>query len=281
MPSALTSPVSGGSPNPVGSLTASAKPLDESADWQAFGVEHVPEACQGAWVWQKCSEVDGETVAAKPLNDGVDAVRFQPFLVEANAAACPGGIQRDSGVLAERASRILKWNASRQIGLAFSSATPDGYPNVNPNLTDSAVDATPGGGPANLVNTISGLLEDAIACGLNGDLFIHAPHWTLPHWLTRQLVEQVGSTFKLGGHTVVLDQGYANEPPNGGPNAGVGEAWIYVTSPVEYATGSVVQLADITDGYELRLNRANKMAAQLAIYRFDPCCVRAARARVC
>lgn len=284
MPSALDSPVTGGNPNPVGSLTASARPLPEDADWQAHGVSHDPEACQRAWVWQRCSDVvpDGDPeegdVVSKPLNGGIEPVTFLPFLIEANAAC--EGISRNRGVLDDRAKRTLQLNASQQIGRAFSSALPDGYANVNPNLTNSATDIT-GAGPSSLVNTLQSLLREAVECGLSGDLFIHAPHWTLPRFLEDTQIVQVGQTFKLGGHTVVLDQGYTNEGPDEAPAAAADEAWLYISGPVEYATGPIQSLADMTEHVRLQLNTANAMAAQLGIYRFDPCCVKAARARIC
>ena len=40
-------------------------------------------------------------------------------------------------------------------------------------------------------------------------------------------------------------------------------------------------LEDATRGVTTRENRANVIAAQLAIYRFDPCCVFAALVQVC
>src|SRR3990172_871737 len=266
--------VAGGAPNLLGSLTAAARLLPENADWEAFGVSYVPENCGFPWVWQAC------TVGEKPLNPGVDAVEFKPFLVEYNAQSC-AGIPGDWQQYADRAKRGLAVRAGNAIDFALSSSAPDGQPNDSPSLPTTATDVTPGGGPASILNTVSGLIQEAYACGATGELFIHAPAWTLPHWLASTLLTQVGLVFKLGPHTVVLDQGYANEEPTGGVPAGTGEAWIYVSGPVEYQTGSIQILEDTTKGVSPRLNRANVIAAQLAIYRFDPCCIYAALAKVC
>lgn len=279
MASRLETAVTGGSPNLLGSLTAAARPLPQDATWEAFGVSHTPENCGKEWVWQACTVATDED--PKPLNPGVDAVTFKPFLVEYNAASCPDGIAGDRLSLDARARRGLALRASKGIAFALSSSAPDGQPNDSPNLPGLAVDVTPGGGASSLVNTISGLLQEAEACGLNGEKYIHAPGWTLPHFLQSTLLTQVGNVFKMGPHTVILDQGYSNEAPTGSPAAGVGQAWIYVTGPIEYATGAITALDDTTGGYETRLNRANIIAAQLAIYRFDPCCVFAALAQVC
>lgn len=285
MPSALTTPVVAGSPNPIGSLTASSKLLPEDADWQALGIQHDPELCQQAWVWQKCSVVvpDGDPeegdVVAKPLNEGIEAVEFQPFLIEANAASCEGLLGRLE-LLDPRARRTLQWNASRQLARAFSHPFPDGYANVNPNLTNTATDITDAG-PSSLTNTIQDLLKRAIDCGATGDLTIHAPAWTLPRFLEEYLIEQVGSTFKMGPHTVVLDYGYPNIGPIGSADAEADEAWIYVTGPVEYALDRVFVPEQAAQGIAIRLNDKDVLAMQLAIFRFDPCCVFAARARIC
>lgn len=279
MASRLNTAVTGGSPNLLGSLTAAARPLPEDADWTAFGVSYTPENCGKAWVWQECTEATDDD--PKPLNTGVDAVTFKPFLIEFNAASCDGGIAGDWDQLSARAKRGLDTRTSRGIALALSSSAPDGVANDSPNLPGSATDVTPGSGPASIVNTITGLLQDSVDCGANGELFIHAPHWTLPHILKEFLVTQIGSVFKVGPHTLVLDQGYTNEEPTGADPAGDGEAWIYVTGPVEFAKTPVQPLDDTSHGFQTRLNSANVIAAQLAIYRFDPCCVFAAKAKVC
>lgn len=276
MPSALDNPVTGGAPNLLGSLTAAARRLPEDADWMAYGVSHVPENCGSEWVWQAC------TVGDKPLNEGVAAVTFHPFLIEFNAASCEGGIpSRELSQLEKRATRGLALRLTRGIAHAISSSEPDGSPNESPNLPELAIDATPGGGPGNLACSIAGLLEDAEACGLTGEAFIHAPGWMLPHFLAAQLITQVGNVYKMGPHTVVLDQGYSNEAPTGGAAAAPGQAWIYVTGPIEYATGPVRPLGDTTGYLQTRLNAANAIAAANAIYRFDPCCVYAALVQAC
>lgn len=224
-----------------------------------------------------------EVVIDKPENAGVDSVEFHPFLAEYNARSC-GGIAGDWAALADRAKRGLAVRTGRVIAEVLSSSAPDGNANESPSLPTVATDVTPtllDGGPAGLVNTVAGLLQEALACGANGELFIHAPHWTLPFWLNDTLITQVGNVFKLGPHTVVLDQGYTNESPVGSPDAAVGEANIYVTGPIEYTTGTAQLLDDTTRGVSTRLNQANAIVAQLAIYRFDPCCVFAARAKVC
>lgn len=281
--------VTGGAPNLLGSLTAAARPLPENIDWQGFGTSHVVENCGLAWVWQACTIADAEN--PKPLNPGAPAVEFHPFLVEYNAASCDGIVTgADSGDLADRAKRGLAVRISRAIDYALSSSAPDGVQNESPNLPDAAVDVTPITGPGALVCTLAGLIQDAYACGATGELFIHAPAWTLPVFLANTLITQVGNVFKLGPHTVVFDQGFSNQAPTGvgsdpdvapSPAAAAGEAWIYISGPVEVATGTIQVLDDTTGGVDTRQNRANVIAAEIAIYRFDPCCVFAALVSVC
>jgi len=287
MPSRIDIGVTGGAPNLLGSFTASARPLPENVEWQRGGTDHTPENCGFPWVWQGCPRDDEDP--EKPLNEGADDVTFRPFLVEYNAQSCVG-IPGDWNQLEARARRGLAVRLSNGIALALSSSAPDGTPNQNPNLPDSAIDVTPLAGPSDLVHTLAGLLQDAFACGLTGEVFIHAPAWTLPWFFNNTQITQVGSVFKLGPHTVVFDQGYTNEGPTGlgsdpdvpaSPAAGPGQAYIYVTGPFEYATTAIQVLDDTTRGVSPRLNRANVIAAQLAIYRFDPCCVFAALAEAC
>jgi hypothetical protein len=269
--------VTGGTPNLLGSFTAAARPLPENTDWQAFGTSHVPENCGDAWVWQPCAS---EVVAEKPLNPGVDAVAFKPFMVEFNAASCDG-IPADHADLEARARRGLAVRVGHAIDRALSSSLPDGSPNESPNLPESADDETPVAGPGGIICTIGGLIQEAYDCGATGELFIHVPAWTLAAFLKLNALTQVGTVYKFGPHTVIFDAGYSNEGPTGSPAAGPGEAWMYVTGPFEYATGPIKILDDTTGGVSPRLNRANIIAAQLAIYRFDPCCVKAARITVC
>lgn len=286
MGSTIDTGVTGGSTNLLGNLATAARPLPDNVNWQAFGVSFVPENCGDAWVWQACTSTDD---GDKPLNDGVAAVQFDPFLIEYNAQNC-SGIPSDWDKLSDRAKRGISLRYSNALALALSSSTPDGQQNTNPNLPDTAVDVTPVGGPSSLVNTLAGLIQDAYDCGATGELFLHAPAWTLPYFLREQLLTQIGNVFKLGPHTVIFDQGYTNEGPTGvgsdpdvapSPVAVPGQAYIYVSGPIEYATGSIQILDDTTKGVSPRLNRANVIAAQLAIYRFDPCCIFAALAKVC
>ena len=221
-----------------------------------------------------------QLATSKPLNPGVDDVRFKPFLAEYNAASCPGGVAVDWDQLEGRARRGLPVRTSNVLAQALSSSTINGDPNDSPNLPTVANVIA---GTAGLVNVVAGLLEEAIDCGLTGEAFIHAPHWTLSHWLTQFAgsIQQVGSAYKIGPHTLVLDQGTTGEAPIGEAAAAVGQAWIYISGPIEYATGSTQVLTDTTRGVTVRENTANVMVAQLAIYRFDPCCVFAALAEVC
>jgi len=286
MPSRLDIGVTGAAPNLLGSLTAAARPLPENAEWMAFGVSHTPEHCGKPWVWQECTEATDED--PKPLNEAESPASFRPFMVEYNAQSC-SGIPGDWHELEARARRGLAGRVSNGIARAISSASPDGQQNQSPNLPDAAVDIT-GVAPAGLANTIAGLLQDSFDCGATGEQWIWLPAWVLPHLLEAQLVTQVGNVYKLGPHTVILDQGFTGAPPTGvgsdpdvpaSPDAATGQAWVYVSGPVEFATGPTTILDDTTRGVSPRLNRANVIAGQLAIYRFDPCCVFAALAAVC
>lgn len=386
MPRTVDTGVSGGAPNLLGSLTASARVLDANVEWQAYGTSHVPENCGFAFPWQRCAEaavtagtpgvneVQGVTIIAasggtftltfdgfttapiaydasvaavqaalnalpnvepgdlvvsgvpgawvitaggqyaftnipqitidptglvegegfdaftettteglppgKSFNDGVAAVEFTPFLVEYNAQSCDG-IPGDWEALSDRARRGLAVRVSSAIAKALSSSILDELPNENYNLPTLATDITPGGVAEPVACAIRRLIQEAYGCGATGELFIHVPAFLVPVLLQTTLITQVGNVWKLGPHTVVADQGYTNENPVGSVAPVDGEAYIYVSGPIEYATGQAQILEDTTGGVSPRLNRANVIAAQMVIYRFDPCCVYAALAEAC
>lgn len=275
MASRIDTGVTGGAPNLLGSLTAAARPLPEDADWQAFGVSHVPENCGAAWPWQHCT--DG-VANDKPLNPAVPPASFEPFLAEYNAQC--EGMAFDLDGLVRKAENGLKVRSSFVLAQVLSSSTPDGQPNANPNLPELAQPVS--SSPENLACAVAALIDAATISGVVGELFFHAPAWTLPMWLKDGLIEAVGNVYKMGPHTVVLDQGYIGEEPTGEAASSAPEsAWVYVTGPVEYAAGPVQTMADTTRGMEVRQNVANAIAAQLMIYRFDPCGVHAALVPVC
>ncbi len=285
---AVLAPTVVGFSAPVGtSFTADGRISDAAVYPAALSIEQVdahvaamPESPELSCAVTVVTTGAPEVVAFdKPLNAGVDAVEFRPFIVEYNAQSC-GGIPGDWDQLANRAKRGLAVRVSNAIALALSSSTPDSLPNQNPNLPELGTDVTPEDGPIGIVPTLEALIAAVYDCGLNGEVWIHAPAWLLPVLLNAQLITQVGSVWKLGPHTVVVDQGFANEAPTGADPATDGQAWLYATGPFEYATGPVNVLEDTTRGVTTRENRANVIAAQLALYRFDPCCVVAALTEV-
>lgn len=287
MASGLDTAVTGGAPNLPGSLAAAARPLPENADWQAYGVEHVLENCAQAWVHQQCS--DPET--GLPLNDGAPKAHFHPFLAEFNVASCTGGFPQTYEQMSAVAKRGMTNRLTVALETAISASAPDGSANESPNLPDSAVDVTGDDPATSIACAVGALLAAARSCGANGEAFIHAPDWLLPHFLAEHLLTQVGNVFKLGPHTVVFGQGYVNEGPTGvatdpdtptaSPGPTGGQAYLYLSGPVEFAAGAVQVLDDTTRGRDVLQNAANVMAVQLAVYRFDPCCVQAILVEPC
>lgn len=217
----------------------------------------------------------------KPLNAGSDPYTFAPFLVEYNSQACDAGsIPNNWDELEARAKRGLQVRAGTIIAEVLSSSEVHGDPNDSPNLPTAATVVNPDA--VGLQCALAKLIEAAYAAGATGELFFHAPAWALPAFLSETQIVQVGNVWKLGPHTVVLDAGFSNEAPTaGGEDAEPGQAWIYVSGPVEVATGQVQVAPDTARGVSQRLNQANVIAAELAIYRFDPCAVNAALVDIC
>jgi hypothetical protein len=94
--------------------------------------------------------------------------------------------------------------------------------------------------------------------------------------MTLNLVEFEDGKYRLGGHTIIVDN-YQNIGPTGSPPPAANEVYIYATGPVEYKLGENVDIAQFTG----RTNEGIVLAEQLAILRFDPCCSYAILAEIC
>lgn len=199
-------------------------------------------------------------------DDKGDPAEFDPFLVGASVK-CSGA--PDVADLKQLANIKLARGRSGQFARELYASAVG-----NPDLETSATDITPGTTPC-VDKAIAGLLTTAADCG-GGDITIHAPTVVLASLMSFNLVSFEDGRYRLGGHTIIVDD-YGNLPPTGGPAAVAGEAWIYATGPVEYALGAKPD----TEHFTGRLNESVVVAQQLAILRFDPCCSYAILASIC
>lgn len=152
----------------------------------------------------------------------------------------------------------------------------------NPDLRNTAEDVT-GLTTAVLANSLQPLIADLQDEGIT-EILIHAPRFTIPAFLKEQLIEPVGGRWMIGGLIPISFDSYPNQGPvtlgNGVETPPDGEAWIWATSPVEWAVGATETTVS-TDGIASQQNTAIALAQQLGVLRFDPCKVKAVQAQVC
>lgn len=253
---------------PGGLLQSSAElVVPAGADWQR-GVNFSASCGGSVGVWAACPPSDDKTAAAAGSN-----VSFGTFQLYAEVE-CEGGFGRAQ--IEELADLDLQKGSSAALARELAGNISG---NGNPSLQSSAIDRTSLAGPQSLSNSLQALLGAQCECEI-GDLMIHAPVWTLPEWLKNDLVEWDGTRYRLGAYVVSFDC-YPNIGPDDAegdtPLPGSGDVWLYVSGTVETRLDTVTKFTDI----EERLNITTAMVERLALLRFDPCCVRAVKAKVC
>lgn len=203
------------------------------------------------------------------ISEKGDPVEFDPFLLYAGVT-CSGAPD-----LADL-EQLAKIRLRRGMSASLANQLLQSHPDVgNPDLVTLASDITPLGGAPCMNNAIAGLMTTAQGCG-GGELTFHAPIVALASLMQYDLVEFADGKYRLGGHTIIVDL-YENIGPAGSPVAGANEVYIYATGPVEYKLGATIDISHFTG----RTNEGIVLAEQLAIMRFDPCCVYAIRAEIC
>lgn len=231
---------------------------DIPADWEG-GVSFTPR-CGTTGVWPKCPSVGRANKSVGSTSKPAD-VSFDPFMLYSHVNC--GGQPFETELL-DQANHALRVQQSMQLArqLVFSDPDVD-----NPDLATTAEDITLtnslGAAPQRLRNSLGGLLTHAVECGM-GEAVIHIPVVAMPHALSSGVEYRDGKYFL--GHIPVSFDDYGQ--PDGSPNAG-DNAWIYLTGPVEVGIGSPLE----SSVYENRLNQSTVLVEQLAILRFDPCCM--------
>ncbi len=263
----------------AGSLISSALRLPGDIEWSnESGLEWLPEACGPASRFLYCD-------AEQPDKDNSvvpDAMQARPFVIYYPEGCSPLAVD------------FSEWEARARNGLtahesaALAQELMQSYGGVNLDLVTAATDVSaPSGTPNRIPQTIMGLIQAMVQCNYTGDIMFHAPAWTLPMFLLDTELTLTNGVYKLGHHTVIFDAGYPNAAPTDADaenEIGVdGVAWIYATSPVEYALGPVMEGggAESKKGASARQNSVYVVAERAAIVRFDGCCVFAALAGVC
>jgi hypothetical protein len=250
-----------------GGLLSVARPLPASYDDWRQGVNFNSD-CAVNVGYSLC--FDPEDATDKTITSVGDVLVFAPFMLY-SGAECSQWIPGDELMALARSGmeRGLSAKFSRQLQ---EDASGSGSPSMN----SVATDITPGS-PADVTNTLSGLLSSALECGIQ-DLVFHANLRILPFLMEKDLLEWDDTLgyYRFGQYPFVLDD-YGSTGPGAVDEADSSEAWIYVTGPIEFAVGD--EYSPEHDPL-VRQNDSVKLVERLGILRFDECCVQAALAKV-
>ena len=253
-----------------GGLLSAARSLPASFDeWR-----------QGVGFWSNCQSDVGLSVCVEPAeaptklvaDDTEGSLVFEPFVTYAGRE-CSTWVDEDE--LRERARNGF----DAQLSAAYAQQLQADAAGIGDgqNLNAVANDITPN--PlADITNTLSGLIS-AIQCDCKvTDVTIHAPRRTIPFFVERRLVKWNSDTARYEmGDVVFSFDCYSETGPGEAGEAALDEAWLYATGPIE------VDLApDNTElvGTTHQRNERSVLVERLAILRFDPCCVTAAKAQL-
>lgn len=167
----------------------------------------------------------------------------------------------------------LAWQVSRELWTGTKTG--------NPSLQSTATDI---GGQSDVSNVAAHLIatyQDEVE---GGQVFLHVPLTGIPALTNTGFVTRSnGRLVTADGHIVVPGPGYPTATGSWGPEgasaAASGEIWMYASSPVEYAQGSV-DVQDVGAGTAMRQNLTELYVRRPVIYRFDVDSVLAALATV-
>jgi hypothetical protein len=247
------------------SLFSASRRRDDWTGWEA-GVSF-SSGCHSAHTWPRCDAEPAEKIVQHDT-----PVTFDPIVVY-KALSCEWVL--DTGELDTRARSIVDATTAQEVARAILGGETDHGPTGNPSLASAAMPAASG----SLTDTIGQLLAARADCP--GRHVLWVPVGVLPALMAHNLVHTEGDALVgPGGALVVADNSSTPIPTGDSPEApadGAGEAWLYLSGPIEYEVGPI-NVAASED--ERRLNRYEPVAERLAVYRFDPCCIFAGLATV-
>lgn len=239
-----------------------------------LGVQAEPLRCDPARITSALQCADDESPFGVPKEtERVDTLFLaSPFAVYGEYECNPIG--RPLSESRERAQAHLDLGRGR----ALERAIQFGEAGNEPNLIDSAVDITPGGGPVTFVDAIA-RLEQYVGANYGGTGVFHMDRRLAAHAVAALLVYPVGSQLQTGlGTLVAAGSGYdasvgPGESPEESPSDG--ELWIYATGTV-YGWRSEVGFIPDTDSASIdrSFNTLKVLAEQSVIVAWE--CVTAA-----
>lgn len=223
----------------------------------------------------------GPTRAEKAESDAIDEVTFRPYTLyvpwkcEWVVPGTEGDYGYDQDALSQLEA-VTAWNVSQEVWTGSADAGHvDG--GINPSLESSASLIGTGGVGASAVWAIGRLLQAYFDGGGGGNPVLHIPVVVVPELQRQGVISQVGGGLRGPvGSRVSPGPGYPVEGAvgPGGEVAAEGEAFMYVTGPVEFDATPPRILNDVQSRHwDRRTNIYELIAERFAIHRFDPCTV--------
>lgn len=259
---------------PAASILTAARQIPVGLEEWRSGVSWLPNGCSRAYGWQSCVDPPPLLPLEKCEPEYPAVEQFDPFMVYV-----PEGCLVSPGHGIDYNARARASLDAYTAGVVSKELATGMYAPGNPSLENTAqVVATVGAVDAE--TALSLLLRARSNDGWYGSHTIHVPLWLIPSFESEYLLDNGRNT--MGMVRVSPGPGYPGRNPVAfGPVAdpAVGEGWIYVTGPVEYALGPIETPMELADQNKL-VNRAYHIAERPAILRFDTCGVFAVLARI-
>lgn len=267
---------------PEVSLVTSAHPMEGlNSDGWAFGVTARDTLGTPSGRFPRCAD---EEDVKDDVPDGGDAPEFEPLWVYA-VDGCEGRADVDRMRRSARAALDAKlaWEVARELWTGETTG--------NPSLQSTAIEITVDPAPAPVVVAARALLANFEDCTKGSQAFLHVPSIVVDQLIDADFARRSGNRLVTPlGHVVVPGPGYPNMPGDWGPlasdgaaEAAEGEVWLYVTGPVQFAQGDMVETSSGDApgvGTFARLNKTIVLPERLVLYRFPTDCVFAAKASV-
>ena len=272
---------------PSPSLLTSASLLPDGTDWRS-GLNWVP-AIQPSYTWPYCQGGGTDKTPPNPRS----RIQVQPFMIYTPMTCnLPVDPEEAAMLVSDLTESHTASALASNLWLGTGGTTDD---TITPTLRRAAVDTSPTSGAWPIDAGVATLLAHyEEATGGDGGAMIHVPAQLAPYVLGggsggARIAWPEGNIYRGPlNSTVVLGPGYPlgespdNSPLGHGPLMSQGPpqtyrgnppdmAWIYVTGPVEYATGPIQLLPEVErDRIPFRTNYYQVWAERAAIVRFDP-----------
>lgn len=268
----------------VSIVTSSRRIPGMNSDGWAYGISARDDFCLPVGNWSRCVDpVNGVFPQREPAALGDDPFGvFKPWSIYASFQ-CVSLANYDEA----RRSAIATLKAKTPSAVARELWT--GEESGSPSLQSTAVDVsgTAAGNVEDVLDELAAVFDDATG---GAQPTFHVPSRLIGRLHDNVRIQRSGDRLMtLTGGIVVPGPGYPNTPGAWGPDvssgsasATAGEAWVYVTGPVELEFSDTFEQGsdDPPTGVFARQNQSVLFVEREAIYRFPTCAVFAALAAI-